>query len=104
MLLFLGGRGHLGGYGSAALPPEAQLSHSPHTCIPTDLGGSAGGATGRHWVLDPIDGTRGFVGMRQYSVCLGMLQDGEVELGLLGCPNLPQVGAQHCGMFRIASS
>ena len=84
---------------------ESQLSHtSPHTCIPTDLGGSAGGATGRHWVLDPIDGTRGFVGMRQYSVCLGMLQDGEVELGLLGCPNLPQVGAQHCGMFRIASS
>jgi 3'-phosphoadenosine 5'-phosphosulfate (PAPS) 3'-phosphatase len=25
-------------------------------------------------VLDPIDGTRGFVGMRQYAVCLGMLQ------------------------------
>jgi len=40
-------------------------------------------------VLDPIDGTRGFVGMRQYAVCLGMLQDGEVELGVLGCPNLP---------------
>lgn len=44
---------------------------------------------GRHWVLDPIDGTRGFVGMRQYAVCLGMLQDGEVALGVLGCPNLP---------------
>ncbi|KIZ01992.1 3'(2'), 5'-bisphosphate nucleotidase [Monoraphidium neglectum] len=55
-----------------------------------DLGQSAGGPAGRHWVLDPIDGTRGFVGMRQYAVCLGMLQDGEVELGVLGCPNLPQ--------------
>ncbi|KXZ44070.1 hypothetical protein GPECTOR_74g684 [Gonium pectorale] len=55
-----------------------------------DLGGSQGGPTGRHWVLDPIDGTRGFVGMRQYSVCLGMIQDGEVVLGVLGCPNLPQ--------------
>ena len=29
--------------------------------------------------------------MRQYAVCLGMLQDGQVELGVLGCPNLPQV-------------
>eukprot|EP00775_Hariotina_reticulata_P002215 gene2215-2530_t len=55
-----------------------------------ELGGSSGGPTGRHWVLDPIDGTRGFVGMRQYAVCLGMLQDGEVVLGVLGCPNLPQ--------------
>ena len=43
-----------------------------------DCGGSPGGAVGRHWVLDPIDGTRGFVGMRQYAVCLGMLQDGKV--------------------------
>lgn len=56
----------------------------------TDLGSSPGGAEGRHWVLDPIDGTRGFVGMRQYAVCLGMLQEGEVVLGVLGCPNLPQ--------------
>lgn len=55
-----------------------------------DLGASPGGPSGRHWVLDPIDGTRGFVGMRQYAVCLGMLQDGEVALGVLGCPNLPQ--------------
>lgn len=55
-----------------------------------ELGQSSGGAEGRHWVLDPIDGTRGFVGMRQYAVCLGMLQDGEVVLGVLGCPNLPQ--------------
>ena len=43
-----------------------------------DLGDSQGGRVGRHWVLDPIDGTRGFVGLRQYAVCLGMLQDGEV--------------------------
>ena len=45
-----------------------------------DLGDSEGGPAGRHWVLDPIDGTRGFVGLRQYAVCLGMLQDGEVNL------------------------
>lgn len=33
---------------------------------------------GRHFVLDPIDGTRGFVAMRQYAVCLAMLEDGKV--------------------------
>ena len=43
-----------------------------------DTGGSEGGPAGRHWVLDPIDGTRGFVGLRQYAICLGMLQDGQV--------------------------
>jgi 3'(2'), 5'-bisphosphate nucleotidase / inositol polyphosphate 1-phosphatase len=55
-----------------------------------DAGRSDGGKTGRHWVLDPIDGTRGFITMRQYAVCLGMLVDGEIGLGVLGCPNLPQ--------------
>ena len=35
---------------------------------------------GRHWILDPIDGTRGFVGQRQYAVCLGLLDEGEVKL------------------------
>lgn len=55
-----------------------------------DCGCSDGGSVGRHWVLDPIDGTRGFVGMRQYAVCLGLLDHGNLVLGALGCPNLPQ--------------
>lgn len=55
-----------------------------------DAGRSDGGSKGKHWVLDPIDGTRGFVSMRQYAVCLGLLVDGEIGLGVLGCPNLPQ--------------
>jgi len=54
-----------------------------------DTGASPGGPAGRHWVLDPIDGTRGFVGLRQYAICLGMLQEGQVVLGVLGCPNMP---------------
>jgi 3'-phosphoadenosine 5'-phosphosulfate (PAPS) 3'-phosphatase len=68
--------------------PSPVLCHAVPCCA--ELGQSPGGAEGRHWVLDPIDGTRGFVGMRQYAVCLGMLQEGEVVLGVLGCPNLPQ--------------
>ncbi|KAK9826270.1 hypothetical protein WJX74_004713 [Apatococcus lobatus] len=55
-----------------------------------DTGSSEGGSQDRHWVLDPIDGTRGFVGMRQYAICLGLLDAGKVVAGVLGCPNLPK--------------
>lgn len=40
-------------------------------------------------MLDPIDGTRGFVGLRQYAICLGLLDQGEVRLLhplTLSCP------------------
>lgn len=52
-------------------------------------GGSAGGAKGRFWVLDPVDGTKGFLRGGQYAVCLALIVDGEVQIGVLGCPNLP---------------
>lgn len=74
----------------ATVDPTADVLSPEDALSLIDLGNSAGGPSGRHWVLDPIDGTRGFVGMRQYAVCLGLLQDGEVVLGVLGCPNLPQ--------------
>ncbi|CAM6129786.1 unnamed protein product [Calypogeia fissa] len=54
-----------------------------------DRGRSQGGPSGRHWVLDPIDGTKGFVRGDQYAVALGLLDEGEVVAGVLGCPNLP---------------
>ncbi|KAL3488866.1 3',5'-bisphosphate nucleotidase [Aspergillus germanicus] len=54
-----------------------------------DEGKSAGGAKGRIWALDPIDGTKGFLRGGQYAVCLGLLEDGDVKVGAIGCPNLP---------------
>ena len=41
------------------------------------------------WTLDPIDGTKGFLRGEQYAVCLALLVDARVELGVIGCPNLP---------------
>lgn len=69
---------HLVNAALATLPGSPQLTPGDIMDL-IDCGGSQGGAVGRHWVLDPIDGTRGFVGMRQYAVCLGMLQDGQVS-------------------------
>lgn len=54
-----------------------------------DAGNSAGGPKGRIWALDPIDGTKGFLRGGQYAVCLGLMVDGDVKVGVLGCPNLP---------------
>ncbi|XP_076933782.1 3'(2'),5'-bisphosphate nucleotidase 1-like [Bidens hawaiensis] len=54
-----------------------------------DKGMSEGGSNGQHWVLDPIDGTKGFLRGDQYAIALGMLDEGKVVLGVLACPNLP---------------
>ncbi|KAL2366092.1 hypothetical protein RJZ56_000932 [Blastomyces dermatitidis] len=54
-----------------------------------DQGKSAGGPKGRIWALDPIDGTKGFLRGGQYAVCLGLIVDGDVKVGVIGCPNLP---------------
>ncbi|KAL2000468.1 hypothetical protein VTN02DRAFT_3037 [Thermoascus thermophilus] len=54
-----------------------------------DQGKSAGGPKGRIWALDPIDGTKGFLRGGQYAVCLALIEDGDVKVGAIGCPNLP---------------
>ncbi|RJE18015.1 nucleotidase [Aspergillus sclerotialis] len=54
-----------------------------------DQGKSPGGGKGRIWALDPIDGTKGFLRGGQYAVCLGLIEDGDVKVGAIGCPNLP---------------
>ncbi len=53
------------------------------------LGGAAGGPRGRFWILDPVDGTKGFLRGQQYAIALALLEDGRVTLGVLGLPNLP---------------
>ena len=40
------------------------------------------------WTLDPVDGTKGFLRGGQYAIALGLLHNGHVEAGVLGCPNL----------------
>ncbi|PIN20800.1 Salt-sensitive 3'-phosphoadenosine-5'-phosphatase HAL2/SAL1 [Handroanthus impetiginosus] len=57
--------------------------------ITIDKGKSEGGPHGQHWVLDPIDGTKGFLRGDQYAIALALLDKGKVVLGVLACPNLP---------------
>ena len=56
-------------------------------------GNHGGGSHGRFWALDPIDGTRGLLAKRQYAIALALIEEGEVVLGILGCPELgPHAG------------
>ena len=54
--------------------------------------------------IDPIDGTKGYIRGDQYAVALGLIEDGEVVLGVLGCPNLPVDGLDggDCGVILSA--
>jgi 3'(2'), 5'-bisphosphate nucleotidase len=44
----------------------------------------------RFWTLDPVDGTKGFLRGGQYAVALALVVDGQVQLGVLGCPGLSE--------------
>ncbi|KAK6133426.1 hypothetical protein DH2020_032838 [Rehmannia glutinosa] len=67
---------------------------------------STGGSHGRFWVLDPVDGTLGFVRGDQYAIALALIEGGEPVLGVLGCPNYPMNKewlSYHNGYRRIIS-
>ena len=42
----------------------------------------------RRWILDPIDGTKGFLRGDQFAVALAHQNGEDMEFGLLGCPRL----------------
>ncbi len=42
----------------------------------------------RFWTLDPIDGTKGFLRQSQYALALALIIDGQIQIGILGCPSL----------------
>ena len=40
----------------------------------------------RTWVIDPIDGTKGFIALRHYVIACGLLIDGKVTDGIIAAP------------------
>lgn len=47
-----------------------------------------GAPADRFWVLDPIDGTRGFLRHDQYAIALALIEQGVPVCGFLACPAL----------------
>ena len=47
------------------------------------------GSGGRQWVVDPIDGTKNYVrGVPVWATLIGLIEDGEVVLGVVSAPAL----------------
>ncbi|NDJ62057.1 MAG: 3'(2'),5'-bisphosphate nucleotidase [Chloroflexi bacterium] len=46
-------------------------------------------AADRTWAIDPIDGTKGFLARRRYSIAAALLIDGQPVAGILGSPGYP---------------
>lgn len=65
-----------------------QPATSSEICDWIDHGG-ASEYSPRFWTLDPIDGTKGFLRKEQYAISLALIVNGKIEVGVLGCPNLP---------------
>jgi 3'(2'), 5'-bisphosphate nucleotidase len=57
------------------------------------IGDGDSGLCSRFWVLDPIDGTKGFLHGRQYAIALALIVDGRVQVSVIGCPRLSLVPA-----------
>jgi HAL2 family 3'(2'),5'-bisphosphate nucleotidase len=53
------------------------------------------GLSGFSWILDPIDGTKGFLRGDQFAIALAGMRDGGLKFGLLGCPRLGVSGVEH---------
>lgn len=73
-------------------------------CDWIDIGNAE--ATGEYWTLDPVDGTKGFLRGDQYVVALALIRDGQVQLGVLGCPGLveaSQSDTKGAGSLLIAA-
>ncbi|MBE9137417.1 3'(2'),5'-bisphosphate nucleotidase [Nodosilinea sp. LEGE 07088] len=55
----------------------------------------------RYWTLDPIDGTKGFLRGDQYAIALALVEDGDLKVGVLGCPFLSFDGGE-TGLLLVA--
>lgn len=60
-----------------------------------------GQVASRYWTLDPIDGTKGFLRGDQYAIALALIEDGEIKVGVLGCPALSFTQGQ-TGLMGVA--
>jgi len=52
------------------------------------LEGRQNPATGSYWLVDPLDGTKGYLRGGQYSVAVALVENERPVLGILGCPAL----------------
>lgn len=69
---------------------QAEIPEATPEAVCKWIDRGSGEAAARFWTLDPIDGTKGFLRGDQYAVALALVVDDQVQIGVLGCPQLSQ--------------
>ncbi len=67
---------------------QALISDATSEQVTTWIDRGNGQVGQRFWTLDPIDGTKGFLRRDQYAIALALIENGQVQLGVIGCPAL----------------
>ncbi|NET60881.1 MAG: 3'(2'),5'-bisphosphate nucleotidase [Symploca sp. SIO2E6] len=76
---------------------QAQVAGATVEDVTSWIDWGNGTVVSRYWTLDPIDGTKGYVRGDQYAIALALVEEGELKLGVMGCPALPINMAQPDG-------
>lgn len=48
----------------------------------------------RIWAIDPLDGTKGYIHNRQFSVAIALIENKTIKVGVLGCPKLYKLNSE----------
>ncbi len=59
----------------------------------------------KYWIIDPIDGTKGFVDKTdEFAVCIGLIEAKKAKLGVIAVPakNVFYFGGENIGAFKFA--
>ncbi|NNC91368.1 MAG: inositol monophosphatase [Acidimicrobiia bacterium] len=72
-------------------------AHRPDDAVLAEEGGGSRDLSGRHWIVDPLDGTVNFLhGIPQVSVAVGLYEDGKPRIGVVIDPiRAEEFVAQH---------
>ncbi len=73
---------------------QALISDATPEQVTTWIDRGNGQVGQRFWTLDPIDGTKGFLRRDQYAIALALIENGQVQLGVIGCPALSLDGGE----------
>lgn len=79
---------------------QQQVPEATEESVTAWIDRGAGAPGGRFWVLDPIDGTKGFLRDDQYAVALALLEHDTVQWGFLACPAL--MHKEQAGVIFVA--
>jgi len=78
-----------------AIRERLKVARPGDAVIGEEFGGGdddpGGAATGREWIIDPIDGTKSYVrGMPTWATLIALRVDGEIAVGVVAMPALPR--------------